>query len=188
MPLAPSWVIGQGTRCVAGLRSDEAHKRFDILIASGVSTDDIDDARQAGTVKKSSLVCPHCHQMTPMAMLRGDRRASDGTVYGLRLWDNDDVVPRPDDVFQERLYCIRWVETVERPDGTVKTFRHYRAPDQHDLQRETTVLTLLRKRFHTWQEQGYLPSRHIEPVIKWMSQFAPEAGRTGIICFIRGSC
>jgi putative DNA methylase len=28
---------------------------------------------------------------------------------GLRLWENEDVVPRPTDVFQERLYCIRWV-------------------------------------------------------------------------------
>lgn len=33
------------------------------------------------------------------------------TVYGLRLWGNADLVPRPDDIFQERLYCVRWVET-----------------------------------------------------------------------------
>ena len=24
------------------------------------------------------------------------------------MWENEDLVPRPDDVFQERLYCIRW--------------------------------------------------------------------------------
>ena len=98
-----------------------------------------------------------------MAMLRGDRRVDGNTSYGLRLWENDDLVPRPDDVFQERLYCIRWVETVERSDGTVTTRRHYRAPDAHDLQREEKVLHLLRKHFHTWQEKGYLPSRRIEP-------------------------
>jgi putative DNA methylase len=68
-----------------------------------------------------------------MAMIRGDRRAATGTVYGLPLWENDDLVPCPDDVFQERLYCIRWVETVEHSDGTVETLRHYRAPDQDDL-------------------------------------------------------
>jgi putative DNA methylase len=37
----------------------------------------------------------------------GDRRAASGTAYGLRLWENDDLVSRPNDVFQERLYCTR---------------------------------------------------------------------------------
>ena len=166
VPLAPSWVIGEKTRCVAKLRPDEACKRFDILIESGVSTRDMEAAKKAATVKKGSLVCPHCHQTTPMSMLRGDRRAASGTAYGLRLWENDDLVPRPDDVFQERLYCIRWVETVTKPDGTTATFRHYCAPDTHDLQREAKVLKLLRERFHAWQAKGYLPSRRIEPGYK----------------------
>jgi len=72
-------------------------------------------ARDAGTVKQSRLECPHCRASTPMAAIRGDRRgATDGTEggggrgYGLRLWENEDIVPRPDDVFQERLYCVRW--------------------------------------------------------------------------------
>ena len=38
--------------------------------------------------------------------MTGAARAGGG--YGLRLWENDDLVPRPDDVFQERLYCVRW--------------------------------------------------------------------------------
>jgi putative DNA methylase len=166
VPLAPSWVIGDNTRCVAKLRPDEACRQFDILIESGVSTRDMGAATKAATVKKSSLVCLHCQQTTPMTMLRGDRRAASGTTYGLRLWENDDLVPRPDDVFQERLYCIRWAETVTKPDGTTKTFRHYCAPDAHDLQREAKVLKLLRELFHAWQAQGYLPSRRIEPGTK----------------------
>jgi putative DNA methylase len=93
----------------------------------------------------------------------GDRRAASGTAYGLRLWENDDLVSRPNDVFQERLYCIRWVETVAKSDGTTATLRHYCAPDTHDLQREAKVLKLLRERFHAWQAKGYLPSRRIEP-------------------------
>src|SRR5262245_26235623 len=71
--------------------------------------------------------------------------------------------PRPNDVFQERLYCIRWVETVTKPDGTTATFRRYCAPDAYDLQREAKVLKLLHERFQTWQAKGYLPSRRIEP-------------------------
>ena len=123
-----------------------------------------------------------------MAMIRGDRRVATGTEYGLRLWDNDDLVPRPDDVFQERLYCIPWVETVAHPDGTVETLRHYRVPDQHDLQREVKVLNLLRQRFDTWQEQGFLPSRRIEPGDETTGSHENEAGRTGTIYSIRGSC
>jgi putative DNA methylase len=163
VPLAPSWVIGEKTRCIAELHPDAANQRFDICIVSGVSSQQMAAAKTAATVKRSALACPHCGQSTPMAMLRGDRRVDGNTAYGLRLWENDDLVPRPDDVFQERLYCIRWVETVERSDGSVTTRRHYRAPDAHDLEREDKVLQLLRERFHAWQEQGYLPSRRIEP-------------------------
>ena len=43
-----------------------------------------------------------------MTALRGDRRGDGGRGHGLRQWENDDLVPRPDDVFQERLYCVRW--------------------------------------------------------------------------------
>jgi adenine-specific DNA methylase len=163
VPLAPSWVIGEKTRCIAELHPDPANQRFDIRIVSGVSSQKMAAAKTAATVKRSALACPHCGQWTPMAMLRGDRRVDGNTAYGLRLWENDDLVPRPDDVFRERLYCIRWVETVERSDGSVTTRRHYRAPDAHDLQREDEVLQLLRERFHAWQVQGYLPSRRIEP-------------------------
>ena len=107
-------------------------------------------------------------------MIRGDRRSTNGTKYGLRLWENDDLVPRPNDVFQERLYCIRWVGTQihadkRRCEETISVhprssaFRHYLAPNNNDLKREEKVLELLQKRFHEWQEKGYIPSRSIEP-------------------------
>lgn len=165
VPLAPSWVIGQKTRCIAKLVPDEENQRFDIHIEPGVSEAEMRSAQEAGTVKDSRLVCPHCpeNKSTPISLLRGDRRTGEGTEYGLRLWENDDLVPRPDDVFQERLYCIRWVETYTDADGRPKTRRHYRAPDANDLRREEKVLALLRERFSKWQEQGYIPSRRIEP-------------------------
>jgi adenine-specific DNA methylase len=111
VPLAPSWVIGEKTLTVAKLQPDEENQRFEIIIESDVSASEIKAAKAAGTVKDSSLNCPHCHQSTPMTMIRGDRRSSNVREYGLRLWENDDIVPRNDDVFQERLYCIRWERT-----------------------------------------------------------------------------
>lgn len=174
VPLAPSWVIGEKTRTVAKLKPDEVNQRFDILIESGVSVGEIQAAKVSGTVKDSALICPHCCQSTPMTMIRGDRRSVNGREYGLRLWENDDLVPRPDDVFQERLYCIRWVETQIHADTCrcensisvhprPSAFRYYRAPDENDLKREARVLELLQERFQDWQEKGYIPSRRIEP-------------------------
>jgi len=65
---------------------------------------------------------------TDISTIRGDRRDEQGNpVNQLRLWTKDDIVPRPDDIFQERLYCVRWVETYEE-DDKVKTRRYYRTP------------------------------------------------------------
>jgi adenine-specific DNA methylase len=99
VPLAPSWVIGEKTRTVAKLVPDEANKRYAIEIHEGVSDEEMQAARESGTVKESRLVPPHAKdKSTPIEVIRRN----------LRLWENDDLVPRPDDVFQERLYCIRW--------------------------------------------------------------------------------
>ena len=110
VPLAPSWVIGEKTRTVAHLVAVPAEKCFSIEVHSGVSQETLKAARRAGTVKQSRLHCPNpaCSESTPMAAIRGDRRGSDDHGIGLRLWQNDDLAPRPDDVFQERLYCVRW--------------------------------------------------------------------------------
>ena len=110
VPLAPSWVIGEKTRAVARLTPEPAERRFAIDVRSGVGREALAAARDAGTVKQSRLECPNpdCRASTPMTAIRGDRRGDGGRGHGLRQWENDDLVPRPDDVFQERLYCVRW--------------------------------------------------------------------------------
>ena len=152
VPLAPSWVIGKKTNTIARLVPDEAHRRYDIQIINGVSEAEMKAAESSGTVKNSFLVPPNGMSPTRIDALR----------RGLRLWENDDLVPRPNDVFQERLYCIRWVETYLDAEGKSRTRRHYRAPTADDLQREKKVLELLRARFTEWQHKGYIPSRRIE--------------------------
>ena len=105
---------------------------------------------------------------------------------GLRRWTNDDVVPRAGDVFQERLYCIRWAKTVMR-NGKPKLERRYAAPDAADLAREEKVLALLRERFAEWQRAGFIPSKAMpeggdktdEPIrtrgwTHWHHLFAPR--------------
>ena len=109
VPLAPSWVLGQKTRTVAELEPQPARRRFAIRIRSGVPAAALAAAR-AGTARQSRLVCPNlgCGASSPMAAIRGDRRGADRRGYGLRRWERADLTPRPDDVFGERLYCVRW--------------------------------------------------------------------------------
>ena len=110
VPLAPTWVVGEKPRTTACLVPNPEARRFRIEIHSGVSRDAMAAARQAGTVKGSRLECPNpnCETSTAIAAIRGDRRDKDGRGYGLRQWENDDLLPRLGDVFQERLYCVRW--------------------------------------------------------------------------------
>ena len=158
VPLAPSWVIGEKTRTVARLRPDAANKRFAITIHQGESREALTAARAAGTVRRSRLECPNCHASSPMAAIRGDQRGAGGRGYGLRQWQNEDLVPRPEDVFQERLYCVRW-----RSPSEDDPIAEYRAVTDADLEREAEALRLLEERFGEWQAKGYAPSRAIVP-------------------------
>lgn len=171
VPLAPSWVIGEKTKTIAALLPDEAGRRFAIEIHEGVTDEEMEAAKTAGTVRDSRIWCQNCGQDSPVEVVRRQRVGRDpGARYhesGLRLWENDDLVPLPDDVFQERLYCIRWVESYggknAKGQNVDKTRRHYRAPTDQDLGREEKVLELLGQRFKDWQQKGYIPSRRIEP-------------------------
>ena len=42
--------------------------------------------------------------------IRGDYRDAEGDNRNrLRMWEKSDFVPRPDDIWQERLYAIQWI-------------------------------------------------------------------------------
>ena len=140
VPLAPGWVVGEKTRTVARLRPEPAERRFAVEVRSDVGQEELAAARAAGTVRASRLECPRCRESTPMAAIRGDRR--DG---GLRRWENDDLVPRPDDVFGERLYCVRW--RLPRLDALLRAEQDARAgrpasppPDQVGIDRAIAAL------------------------------------------------
>ena len=110
--------------------ADASNKRFTIDIRSGENRPALAAARAAGTVRSSRLECPNCRASTPMAAIRGDQKGSGGRGYGLRQWTNADLAPRPEDVFQERLYCVRWRSRSEQPKV------EYRAVGDADLRRE----------------------------------------------------
>lgn len=163
VPLSPSWIIGKGTKTVAILRENDENG-FDIEIISNASEGEIKQAESFATIRNGNMYCPHCEKSTPIPSLRRDRRSEDGTVeYGLRKWQKYEFVPRPDDVFQERLYCIRYVHEYIDERGNTKTERYYVSPNEYDLERENKVIQLVSDRFKEWQEKGYIPSEQIEP-------------------------
>ena len=147
IPLAPSWVIAEKYRIVTRWRRlASADFLTPEVIAVTEAELELYKNKKGATVVDSRVVDPFdASRSWSVEALRGPD--------GLRRWSNDDVVPRPGDVFQERLYCIRWVNAQGE--------RRYAAPDDADLARETKVLGLLRERFADWQREGFIPSKAI---------------------------
>lgn len=153
VPLAPSWVIGKGTKTVAMLRKNG--NRYDISVKMGASAEEMKQADAAGTVSSRGMLCPHCGKTTPITALRKDRRDENGNIiYGLRQWEQTDFDFREDDIYSERLYAIKY----EQPDGK----RYYRAPNERDLQNEAKVKKIVAENIVAWQEQGLIPFMEIE--------------------------
>ena len=155
IPLSPTWVISKKKKTVAKLKENPIARSFDIDIVSNVSVKEMKEAEQSATVKNGKIVCPHCGHTNAPEVIRGDKKLPDGTIkWGLREWGKDEFVPRPDDVFQERLYCVMWID--ENGDW------YYADPTDEDMEREKKVVELLNERFQEWQEKGYIPSNRIE--------------------------
>lgn len=175
VPLAPSWIIGLKNKSIARLIPIPEEKRYRIEILSGVSAAEMAEAKQ-GTIAKGKIIHPILLEQgrdpgtieQARLLSSRDQKTTPATHHpnGLRLWENDDLVPRPDDVFQERLYCVRWVETYGNDKGDLRTRKHYRDVTPADQAREEKTLTLLRERFPDWQNKGFLPSMKIEPGAK----------------------
>jgi putative DNA methylase len=161
VPLAPSWIIGKGTKTVALLKENKK-MGFDIDIVSNASNEQIKKAESLATIENSNLKCPHCNMTTPITTIRKDRKVNGGVKYGLRKWGEKEFTPRENDVFQERLYCVRYVQEYLDDRGNVKTKRYYQAPTKEDLVREEKVIELLYEKFDEWQGKGYIPSTEIE--------------------------
>ena len=154
IPLAPGWVVGEKSRVVARWRRVPGSDRLqpDISMVTDAELQQYKD-KHGATIVDGRVVDPFDPTRSwSVEALRGPD--------GLRRWTRDDVAPRSGDVFQERLYCIRWVKTVDE-NGRPREVRRYAAPDAADLAREARVTELLRERFDGWQEAGLIPSRPI---------------------------
>lgn len=162
VPLAPSWVIGKGTKTVA-LLVDNKVDGFEIDIVQGASKEAFMKAENMVTISNGKFKCFHCGKETAIPALRKDRKDNAGnTISGIRKWAKNEFFPNKTDIFQERLYCVRYVKEVIDKDGKIKKERYYVKPSTEDLNREQLVRKLLSDKFLEWQEKGYLPTDIIE--------------------------
>ncbi len=163
MPLSPSWVISKTRNVVARLVPDDEHKRFNIEIASGVSQAEL-KAAEHGTVQNGAMVyeLDGTTYRTPIKTLRGDYKDADGhTANQLRQWEKHDFQPRPDDIFQERLYAIQWIDRDTLEDARPQTF--FASVTEADRARERQVEQMVADNLADWQAQGLVPDMPIEP-------------------------
>lgn len=124
----------------------------------------------------------------PVARLRGDgegsRQPDAGTGNRLRPWAMQDIEPlRPNwdpnaapivpgaspgawvggDVWQERLYCIQWLDGEDIRSGRARPRSYFAAPTPEDLRKEQTIASLVRENLADWQRHGLVPDMVIEP-------------------------
>ncbi|HBB3084660.1 TPA: DUF1156 domain-containing protein [Escherichia coli] len=162
VPMSPSWVISKLKNVIAKLVPDHKHKRFNIEVITNASAAEMKAADQ-GTVRDGALVYELDGKTyrTPIKTLRGDYKDANGnTKNRLRLWEKEDFSPRPDDIFQERLYAIHWITKDTLDQGRQETF--FTGVTEKDLEREALVNDIVHKNIATWQQSGLIPDMPIE--------------------------
>jgi adenine-specific DNA methylase len=149
IPLAPSWVISEKYQIVCKWHRVEGSDRLQPEVLN-VSAEELElyKNKKGATSNRNRVIDPFDSSRSwSIEYLRGPE--------GLRRWSNEDLVPRAEDVFQERLYCIRWIDAGGK--------RSYLAPNEADLILEAKVISLLSERFVGWQRDGFIPSKIMPP-------------------------
>jgi putative DNA methylase len=167
VPLIPSLIISKGYRVIAELVPDSINKRYDIVVRSGVTEDEVNIAangtvRTDGKGKDPYLVhtVDGMEYKTKISTLRGDYKQEDGSNGNrLRMWEKLDFKPRPDDILQERLYCIQWMRKKKNSKSDEYEFR---CVTSEDLERERIVEEFIAKNLADWQDKGWVPDMRIE--------------------------
>lgn len=165
VPLAPSWIVSKQRNVIVRLVPDHARKRYDFEMSSGVPEEEMVEANE-GTVRNGRMFHPMLNDDLGISMkeIRGDFKDEDGNnANALRLWEKQDFMPRPDDIWQERLYAIQWMGAADIKKGKANPRTWFAVPTQADLDRENFVKDIVDNSLNDWQEAGLVPDMVIEP-------------------------
>lgn len=171
IPLLQTLLISKGRSAVAKLIPNNRLRRFDIIIESGVSAEELENAEVGTLVTEGRGQEPHLQYVlngevyrTKISTIRGDFRSEDGTSGNrLRLWEISDFAPRETDIFQERMYAIHWIR---KKSGRNSFESEFRSVSEEDLKSESIAINYLRQNFQDWQDQGFVPNMQIEAGVK----------------------
>jgi putative DNA methylase len=168
VPLLPSLIISKGYRVVAELVPNSRCKRYEIVIRCSATDEQLASAAE-GTVSRDDRFGDAylVHQVnsttykTKISTLRGDYEKPDGTIANrVRPWDKQDIKPKPEDLYQERLYCVQWMRPKKKGKGDDYDFR---TVGPEDLERERVVEEYVSANLAEWQASGWAPDMRIEP-------------------------
>ncbi len=165
IPLVPNLVISPKNGTIGRLVANHEDRRMDIEIINGASDQEL-DAAKVGTVADEyvSYTLNDIDYRFSVASVRGDQRENGVRFNGLRPWENDDIVPRADDVFRERLYCIQWATKDSLKRNRQDVF--YAAPTADDIKRDTAVVDMVVQNLGQWRADGLVADMRIEPGLK----------------------
>jgi adenine-specific DNA methylase len=162
VPISGSWIISKTRAVIAKMVPDHTTKSFQIEVVTGASNSEMEKAAN-GTTQDGDLVYELDGEVyrTRLKTIRGDYRLPDKTTGNtLRRWERNDFAPKPDDTYQERLYCIQWITKATLDRGRPETF--FAAVTEADLERERRVDEIVRQNLARWQEEGLVPDMAIE--------------------------
>ncbi|MEG3662149.1 anti-phage-associated DUF1156 domain-containing protein [Celeribacter halophilus] len=165
VPLAPSWIVSKQRNVIVRLVPDHENKRYDLEMSAGVTAEEM-AAANAGTVRNGRLFHPMLNDELGVSMkeIRGDFKDEDGNNRNaLRLWEKQDFMPQPDDIWQERLYAIQWMDAADIKKGKAIPRTWFAVPTQADLDREELVKEIVSENLSAWQASGLVPDMEIEP-------------------------
>lgn len=167
VPLLPKLIISKNNNVVAELVPDSTNKCYTIELRTNATAEVLKSAERGTLRTDGKGQDPYLwhtvdgkEYRTKISTLRGDYRRSDGTNSNrLRQWEKLDFQPRPDDLFQERLYAVQWVKPKQGQDPEQSEFR---AVTADDLVREKKVAEYITEHLPEWQAEGWMPDMRIE--------------------------
>lgn len=167
VPLIPSLIISQPrtgvkNNVVAKLAPVPTKKRYDIEILEWVNEDELLNYKN-GTVQNGDVVhSPDGSAVYRVSIgnIRGDYKNGKDNKNRLRMWEKSDFTPRPDDIYQERLYCVQWMK--KKSNASKKFDYHFRSVTPDDVKREQKVIDYVGSHLAQWQEKGFIPDMVIE--------------------------
>ncbi len=168
VPLIPSLILSRGKKVIAELVPDETNERYNIAIINNATDKQLKAAKEGSIRSDGRGQEPYMintvgsrEYRTKISTLRGDYKLADGsTANKLRLWKKGDFKPQPDDIFQERLYCVQWMLPKKKGRGYDYEFR---SVTSEDLRRESIVENYITEHLEEWQTNGWVPDMRIEP-------------------------